>query len=170
MSRTSSYDRGWEDEEYDGDYDRRDYREPRGGGQDRGGRGQGFVAGIQVRLRHADCGVPYLLAVRPSGTHLRFRRRCAHVPKITFCAKKVGMSSRRRCSGPIFRQVIGSVSSYLTSTKPIPVALSILHHDLGKNRRLVLRLLGDFGCDFARDLFVDFRYRTIGVAHHCRLA
>ncbi|MCX7358751.1 MAG: penicillin-binding protein 1A [Alphaproteobacteria bacterium] len=33
MSRTSSYDRGWDDEEYDDDeYDRRDYREPRGGG------------------------------------------------------------------------------------------------------------------------------------------
>ena len=37
MSRTSSYDRGWEDEEYDGDYDRRDYREPRGGGGGAGG-------------------------------------------------------------------------------------------------------------------------------------
>jgi penicillin-binding protein 1A len=32
MSRTSSYDRGWEDEEYDDDYDRRDYREPGDGG------------------------------------------------------------------------------------------------------------------------------------------
>ena len=33
MSRTSSYDRGWDHEEYDDDeYDRRDYRGPGGGG------------------------------------------------------------------------------------------------------------------------------------------
>ncbi|MBX3429203.1 MAG: PBP1A family penicillin-binding protein [Hyphomonadaceae bacterium] len=33
MSRTSSYDRGWDHEDYDDDdYDRRDYREPYGGG------------------------------------------------------------------------------------------------------------------------------------------
>ena len=33
MSRTSSYDRGWEDDDYDhDDYDRRDYRDPGDGG------------------------------------------------------------------------------------------------------------------------------------------
>ncbi|MEQ1490369.1 MAG: PBP1A family penicillin-binding protein, partial [Terricaulis sp.] len=38
MSRTSSYDRGWDDEEYDDDeYDRRDYRDPHHGGGGGGG-------------------------------------------------------------------------------------------------------------------------------------
>jgi penicillin-binding protein 1A len=32
MSRQSTYDRGWDDEDYDDDYDRRSYREPGGGG------------------------------------------------------------------------------------------------------------------------------------------
>ncbi|MGD9965082.1 MAG: penicillin-binding protein 1A [Hyphomonadaceae bacterium] len=32
MSRQSSYDRGWEDDDYDDDYDRRDYRDPGDGG------------------------------------------------------------------------------------------------------------------------------------------
>ncbi|MGD9980151.1 MAG: penicillin-binding protein 1A [Hyphomonadaceae bacterium] len=32
MSRQSTYDRGWEDDDYDDDYDRRDYREPGDGG------------------------------------------------------------------------------------------------------------------------------------------
>src|SRR5690606_33007496 len=48
MSRTSSYDRGWEDDDYDDDYDRRDYREPRGGGDGGGVPWRKILSGLGI--------------------------------------------------------------------------------------------------------------------------
>ncbi|MFN3464321.1 MAG: penicillin-binding protein 1A [Terricaulis sp.] len=50
MSRTSSYDRGWEDDDYDDDYDRRDYREPRGGGDGGGVPWRKILIGLGIAV------------------------------------------------------------------------------------------------------------------------
>lgn len=51
MSRTSSYDRGWEDDDYDhDDYDRRDYREPRGGGDGGGIPWRKILIGLGIAI------------------------------------------------------------------------------------------------------------------------